>query len=102
MTPYPGWGIFIGVLFTLVTILPIVVTVLHNLATHPGDWARGFAMRFSNLADYLPDPSLLDSSRRKTMKEVEDYLREEGVIEMTEKSEDKASAVENQAVETDY
>ena len=85
MTPYPGWAVFFGVLFTLVTMLPIIVTVVYNLATHPGDWGRGFRTRFGTLADYLPDPSLLDSSRRKTMEEVEASLREEGVLEMTKK-----------------
>lgn len=70
---YPGWGKFLIVLVILVSTVPTVFFIVYNW---PKNWVQGFRKTFaSGIANYHPDPSWIDPSRRKTPSEMEEEIK---------------------------
>jgi len=70
---YPSWGKFVIVLIILISVLPSVLSVIFRW---PKDWLQGFKRTFaSGIADYLPDPTWVDPSRRKSPGQMEEEIR---------------------------
>lgn len=69
---YPSWGKFLIVVVILVSILP---TLIFILLKWPKNWLQGFKRTFaSGIANYLPDPSSADASRRKSAEQMEQEI----------------------------
>ena len=74
---YPGWGIFIAVFFTIVSMVPIILWLGYDLYKNPGAWKAGFIKKFTNSVELHPDPVRMDPSRRKTTHEIESEILKE-------------------------
>ena len=69
---YPAWGQFFVAVVILLSTSPLVLWLLLDLYRRPKAWKEGFRKRlFSGYIEYLPDPSWLDPSRRKSPDELE-------------------------------
>jgi len=68
---YPGWAQFIIFCFIALPMVPIIVYLVMNLVKNPQKWINGFKTKFTTLANYHPDPSRVDPSRRKSPEETE-------------------------------
>ena len=75
--PYPGWGQFLVTIFILISMVPIIVVLVLHAVRNPDKWIRGFKKTFSNPHNFLPDPCMLDPSRKRTSQEVEAAIMEE-------------------------
>jgi len=74
---YPGWGVFIAVFFTIVSMVPIIIWLVKDLVKNPSKWGAAFRKKFTDPIEYHPDPARADPSRRKTINEVQmDILKE--------------------------
>nr|QBP15011.1 solute carrier family 6 [Cyanea capillata] len=70
---YPGWGKFLIVLVILVSTLPLLIWLVINW---PKNWMEGFRKTFaSGWANYHPDPSWVDPSRRKSPMQMEEEIQ---------------------------
>eukprot|EP00794_Sanderia_malayensis_P007056 gene7056-7848_t len=70
---YPGWGKFLIALVILASILPTLFFIVYYW---PKNWLQGFRKRFaSGYVNYLPDPSHVDRSRRKSPQQVENEIK---------------------------
>lgn len=73
--PYSTWAqIFITVII-LSAVSPTFIYLLKDLVQNPTKWKEGFRKKFCTLAEYHPDPSIVDPSRRKSPEEIEIDIR---------------------------
>ncbi|XP_057312822.1 sodium-dependent neutral amino acid transporter B(0)AT1-like [Hydractinia symbiolongicarpus] len=66
--------IFITVII-LSAVSPIFIYLIKDLVQNPTKWREGFRKKFCTLAEYHPDPSIVDRSRRKSPEEIEIDIR---------------------------
>lgn len=60
-----------------VSFVPIIIFLGLDLFRRPRVWLRGFKKRFlTSWVEYLPDPSMVDKSRRKTNAQMEALIQE--------------------------
>ena len=72
---YPGWAEALAVILVLASVFPLPIYLVKNW---PKDWRQGFRNTFlSGIANYVPDPSWYDKSRRIPPEEMEKIIRQE-------------------------
>lgn len=57
--------------------VPIILFLVRDVLKNHKIWARGFRQRFGDLKNYHPDPSVVDPSRRKNDREIEQEIIKE-------------------------
>lgn len=73
---YPLWGQVVVVLVICTPFLPIIYFMFLDLWQRPRSWAKGFKKRlFTSWIEYLPDPSMVDRTRRKTEEEMKQIVQ---------------------------
>ncbi|XP_065059236.1 sodium- and chloride-dependent GABA transporter 1-like isoform X2 [Rhopilema esculentum] len=74
---YPAWGEVLAVVLVLVSVFPLPIYLVKNW---PKNWRQGFRNVFlSGKANYYPDPSWCDKSRRIPPEVMEKIIRQEDI-----------------------
>ena len=63
--------------FTVASMIPIIVWLMRDLIKNPGQWKEGFRNKLTRLVEYHPDPVRIDPSRRKNAQEIEGEIWKE-------------------------